>query len=107
MANAQQELDDGYDTGPTPEDVETSESNQYNAEMQKGGSVQRNMANISRGVQIASGGGPQMAKAQNVQQRLQAILQDVNQGADPNEDPLTKQMRLAKAMSVGMIDVAP
>lgn len=106
MAN-QQELDDGYDTGPTPEDVASSEENQYNQEIQKGGSVQRNMANISRGVQIASGGGPQMAKAQNVQQRLQAILQDVNQGADPNEDPLTKQMRLAKAMSVGMIDVAP
>lgn len=104
---AQPTLDDGYDIGASPEDVASSEENQYNQEMQRGGSVQRNMANISRGVQIASGGGPQMARAQNVQQRLQAILSDVNQGADPNEDPLTKQMRIAKALSVGMIDVAP
>jgi hypothetical protein len=99
--------DDGYDLGPTPEDVAASESNQYSQEMQRGGSVQRNMANITRGVQIASGGGPQMQQSQNVQSRLQAILSDVNQGADPNEDPLTKQMRIAKALSVGMIDVAP
>jgi hypothetical protein len=107
MATQQSELDDGYDLGPTPEDIAASESNQYNKEITTGNSVQRNMANIARGSQIASGGGPQMARAQNVQQRLQAILSDVNQGTDPNEDPLTKQMRLAKALSVGMIDVAP
>lgn len=99
--------DDGIDPGPTPDDVAASESNTYNQEMQRGGSVQRNMANISRGMQLATGGGPQMHQAQNVQQRLQSILSDVNQGADPNEDPLTKQMRIAKALSVGMIDVAP
>jgi hypothetical protein len=104
---AQQNLtDDGVDLGPTPEDVASSEQNQYEQQM-KGGSVQRNMANISRGMQLAQGGGPQMARAQNVQSRLQAILSDVNQGADPDEDPLTKQMRIAKALSVGMIDVAP
>jgi hypothetical protein len=106
MAN-QNLSDDGYDLGPTPEDVASSEQNQYEQEMNRGGSVQRNMANISRGMQLAQGGGPQMQKAQGVQQRLQAILSDVNQGADPNEDPLTKQMRIAKALSVGMIDVAP
>jgi hypothetical protein len=99
--------DDGIDPGPTPDDVAASEANTYNQEMQRGGSVQRNMANISRGMQLATGGGPQMHQAQNVQQRLQSILSDVNQGADPNEDPLTKQMRIAKALSVGMIDVAP
>jgi hypothetical protein len=104
---AQQTLDDGVDLGPSPEDVATSQENTYNQELQRGGSVQRNMANITRGAQLASGGGPQMVKAQNVQSRLQAILSNVNQDADPNEDPLTKQMRIAKALSVGMIDVAP
>lgn len=102
-----QELDDGYDVGPTPDDVAAAEQSTYNKEITSGGSVQRNMANISRGVQIATGGGPQMKQAQNVQQRLQSILADVNNGSDPNEDPLTKQLRIARAMSTGMVDVNP
>lgn len=101
------QTEDGFDIGPTPDDIAAQEQSQYNKEITTGGSVQRNMANISRGMQIATGGGPQMRQAQNVQQRLQSILADVNDSADPDEDPLTKQLRIAKAMSTGMVDVNP
>jgi hypothetical protein len=38
---------------------------------------------------------------------MREILQGVNANEDPDEDPLTKQMRMASAMQRGLIDVSP
>lgn len=59
------------------------------------------------GVQNLFGGGPAVQQAKAVQSQLQAIMANVNTGSDPNEDPLTKQLRTAQAISQGMIGISP
>jgi hypothetical protein len=92
---------------PEPQDVLAAQTQQYNKEQQSGSGSERALSNIRFGMSQAAGGGPQVQRAQAVKDRFSAIMQGVGSHEDPDEDPLTSQMRLAHALSTGMIDVDP
>lgn len=50
---------------------------------------------------------PRVTQAYKTQGRMRDILAAANEGADPNENPLDYQMRVARAMSIGLGDVNP
>jgi len=100
--------DEPYSGGvPDPNELLSEQQASYAQELARShGSAQAGIA-IASGLQNFNGGGPQMQEAQMVQSRMRQILQTVNDGADPNEDPLTKQMRIAQAMQSGLMAVSP
>jgi hypothetical protein len=107
MAQTQQSDDyGGYDI-TTPEDIYNQQQTQYDREQANGNATQRALSNIRAGVQGMFGGGPQMDHAKAVQNQMKAILGETSAQADPNEDPLTTQMRVARAMATQMAPIAP
>lgn len=92
---------------PDPQDVLAAQAGQYRKEQESGTGSERALSNIRFGLQQFAGGGPEVQRAQNVKERFSAIMQGVSAHEDPNEDPITSQIRLAHALSTGMIDVAP
>jgi hypothetical protein len=107
MAQSTLQSDDygGYDI-TTPEQVYAQQQANYNQEMQSPNATQRSLANIRAGVTGLFGGGPQMDQAKAVRDRMQSIMSQVGT-SDPTEDPITHSIRVARALSTGMVDISP
>jgi hypothetical protein len=101
-----QEQDDtfGYDD---PSSILQRQQDQYDQAQYRATPMQRASNAGLYGVQNLFGGGPAVTHARQVQTQLQDIMSQANAGADPNEDPITAQMRQARAISQGMIGVDP
>jgi hypothetical protein len=101
-----QEQDDtfGYDD---PSSILQRQQDQYDQAQYRATPMQRASNAGLYGVQNLFGGGPAVAHANAVRTQLQTIMAQANEGADPNEDPITAQMRQARAISTGMLGVDP
>lgn len=106
MAQSQQDYDDNYGV-PDPDEVLSQQQAAYAQSQRDASAGARSSASIAQGLINFGGGGQQMDTARRVQARMQEIMSGVTSNSDPNEDPLTAQMRMASAMQRGLIDVSP
>jgi hypothetical protein len=109
MPNQSQSYLEGDDTYgiEDPSDLQGQEAAAYARSQQNPSATNRVISAGLYSTQNLFGGSPQVQQAKRVQQQMQSILSSVNDNADPDEDPLAKQLRTAKAISQGMIGVAP
>jgi hypothetical protein len=103
---SQQQNQDTYGI-PDPNDLLSQQQEEYAQNMRNPNLMGRAITSAVGGLQNAAGGGPQMMQAQAVSARMKSIMADVSQSDNPDEDPLTRQLRMAKAMSTGLADVSP
>jgi hypothetical protein len=105
---AQQQMDDSDYGVPDPNQLLSEQQASYAQEMARSSNASnRNIVAGIGGLQNFNAGGPQMQEAQIVQSRMREILQQTNADAPEDEDPLTKQMRIAQAMATGLAQVSP
>lgn len=104
MANEQTPTADyGFDD---PDQLQQAASTQQAQMYEKGDTTARQFQMITNGIQGAFGN-PVVNKARAVQERFKAILSQTNEDSPADEDPLDKQVRLAHAISIGMVDLSP
>lgn len=106
MANSNGLQDDTYGL-QDPDDLLQAQTDAYErAQMNATPMNRASNAGIFAANQFG-GGGPAVNKARQVQAAFQDIMSQTNANSDPNEDPLTKSLRQAQAISQGMIGVSP
>ena len=101
-----QNNDDPYNYDD-PQDIQAAQYQQYGKEQDSGNATVRALSNIRYGLNLAAGGGPEVAKASAIKQQMTKILQQTQGQEGDNEDPITTQMRLAQNMSTGMATLSP
>lgn len=52
-------------------------------------------------------GDPRVVQAKKISSAMQQIIQQSSDGADPDEDPMSKQLRLSQAVAAGMAGISP
>lgn len=100
MAN-EADLSDAFDFGmQDPNDIQNQQDAQYRNVMESPNAtaVSRGFAGMNQGMDIARGGSPQVLRAQKMQAAMSQILQGVNDTGGDDEDPLSKQTRIAQAV---------
>lgn len=91
----------------SPDALLQTQADAYDKAQQNSNATVRNVSSGLYGITNAFGGGPAVTQARRTQAAMQDIMSQVNANSDPNEDPLTKQLRQAQAISQGMIGVDP
>jgi len=101
---AQQIDDSGYDDFADPNQVQAQINQGTQQALQSPNADTRLTAliNANSADNIAKVG-----QAQAIQTRMQQIIAQANENADPNEDPIARNMRIASAVSTGMVDLSP
>lgn len=94
---------------PDPTAVQGAVADQWQARLAQAGNnpIARNQILQQMYGQALSGGDPRVQEAVQQRQTMQDIMQQVNEAAPDNEDPLDYQQRLSTAMLKGMSTVNP